>query len=95
MHIYAHKLNWLKDTVNGLLAVEQARLEKLSKAIIPVLMSSEKSCNDDDNVSFVVGPLPYRSEKYNNFIDNIDNEADKRLSIKAKRMRSSRNVGSA
>ena len=72
---------------------DAARLEKWEKIINIDFMSSEDSCSDedgDDEPTFLLKPLPWRSEKVNNFLGTLD-EAAKTISNKqSKKMRYNR-----
>ena len=76
--------------MQNLLQDEPERFEKLNKVLLVDLMSSEES---DDDESFIVHPLSWRSQKYKNFIENLDEAGSNSISVKSKRMRSKRILG--
>lgn len=64
---------------------------KLLEALVPDLMSSEDS---DDDGSFTVRPLPWRSSKISEIINALDEKYNKRRSRKSKVMTFVRKEGS-
>lgn len=65
---------------------------ELMKALVPELISSEDSDNDG---SFTVRPLPWRSDTANELHYSLDKKHVKRLSVKSRRMTSDRQRGLA
>ena len=64
--------------------------EKWKECLVEELISSEDS---DDDGSFFVRPLPWRSDKVTTFFLNLDRKQDKRRSRKSKVMTYERKRG--
>lgn len=64
----------------------------LKVAVVPCLMSSEES---DEDGSFTIRPLPWRSDKVNRLFKNLDSKHEKKQSRKSKMMTSVRKEGDA
>lgn len=60
------------------------------KSFIPELMSSEES---EDDGTYTIRPLPWRSEKVTDLFYRLDGKIDKKKSKRSKRMTSDRFKG--
>lgn len=64
--------------------------EKWKECLIEELISSEDS---EDDGSFLIRPLPWRSEKVTSFFCNLDKKQDKKKSHRSKIMTFERKTG--
>lgn len=65
--------------------------EKWSKVLIPEVISSEESENENDDSVFVK-PLPWRANIVNDFFAQLDSKIMETKSVQAKRQRKQRIV---
>ena len=59
---------------------------------MPDLISSEESGEEDEG-QFIVRPLPWRSEKVDNFFATLDHKHEKRQTVRSKKMSYGRKDG--
>lgn len=64
--------------------------EKWGECLIPEIMSSEES---DEEGSFAVKPLPWRSDRTTKFLKTLDSKAEKKKSRKSQSMTFARSTG--
>ena len=84
------KLNARKATLQKTSSIPDKEKPKWMKYLVPELMSSED--NEDDG-SFVLHQIPWRSQKANDFITSIDTKYDTKRSKKSKVMTAERIPG--
>ena len=84
------KLNARKASLHRTTAVPEKDKPIWSECLLPEVMSSEDS---EDDGSFTVRPLPWRSEKASNFLLGLDHKRDKRRSRKSRIMTFQRKTG--
>lgn len=85
------KLNSRKVTLKKTGAIPSKEKPKFLEAIVPELMSSEDS--EDDDGSFVVRPLPWRSSKISEILFALDEKHDRKRSRKSRMMKFQRLEG--
>lgn len=71
-------------------AVTEQEKARWKEALLPSLVSSEDS---DEEGSFTVRPLPWRSEKASEFFFTLDEKHERKRSIRSKMMTFQRNYG--
>ncbi len=77
------KLKQRKVALQRTTAILEKDKSKWKECLVPEVMSSEDS---EDDGSFTVRPLPWRSEKANSFLSSLDCKHGKKQSKKSKIM---------
>lgn len=73
-------------------AISEEIKEKFLPCLVPDLISSEESGEEDEG-QFIVRPLPWRSEKVDNFFATLDHKHEKRQTVRSKKMSYGRKDG--
>ena len=76
-----------KERVKAL-QTDDERLKKWMNVMVNDFMSSEESCEEDD--TFVIRPLPWRSFKVNEFFGRLDTTSKTHRSSQSRKMRNGR-----
>ena len=84
------KLNSRKAALMKTKGVKEEEKPSLRASLLPCLMSSEVS---DDEGTFTVRPLPWRSARATDIHHSLDDKCDRRRSIRSKMMRFARKEG--
>ena len=84
------KLNARKAALRKTRAIPDTEKPTWMECLVPELMSSEES---EDDGSFTIRPLPWRSEKATSFLLGMDHKHQKRQSRKSLVMTFQRNEG--
>lgn len=84
------KLNSRLVTLVKTKSIAEDEKPKWKESLTLSLMSSEDS---DDEGSFSVRPLPWRSQRATNFFHTLDGKYERKLSVKSKRMKYIRKEG--
>lgn len=71
-------------------SIPEDQKKKWAECLIPELMSSEES---EEDGSFSVRPLPWRSEKATHFLKSLDNKIEKKKTKKSQIMTLKRSTG--
>ena len=71
-------------------AVHEDQKPALRESLVPCLMSSEDS---DDDGTFSVRPLPWRSSRASEIYHSLDEKCEKRKSTRSRRMTFTRGKG--
>ena len=80
-----------KERVKALkrmIQTDDERLKKWMNVMVNNFMSSEESCEEDD--TFVIRPLPWRSFKVNEFFGRLDKTSKTHRSSQSRKMRNGR-----
>ena len=83
-----------KERVKALkrmIQTDDERLKKWMNVMVNDFMSSEESCEEDD--TFVIRPLPWRSFKVNEFFGRLDTTSKTHRSSQSQKMRNGREPG--
>ena len=84
------KLNSRKAALMKTRSVKEEEKPSLRASLLPYLMSSEES---DDEGTFTVRPLLWRSARATDIYHSLDDKCDRRRSIRSKMMRFARKEG--
>ncbi len=84
-------MNARKAALQKTTAIPEKDKPNWTQCLVPEVMSSEDS---EDDGSFTVRPLPWRTEKATSFLLSLDHKRDKRRSRRSKIMTFERAIGS-
>ncbi|XP_062616427.1 uncharacterized protein LOC134278119 [Saccostrea cucullata] len=79
------KLQWRKSMVERKSGWDEVRKRKITEALELSYMSSEEEVVSDDEQIFIVKPLPWRSEEYNKYMEDLDSKYERNQSSRSKR----------